>query len=196
MIDLGSFGQLIAPIQVEGKWYYYLDINKDGVQDGFGTSDHLSHTTLNTYFNQTLEQLGSVSTTPGGTTDLVRYATINNVKLALPTYGGPLDGTGKAAPLQGFNTSQNDTNYLVGSTTTSARDATANSNPTYNDMLAIWDGNGTGNVHAGAPLNWNAYHYWTATPTGSTYVYIGMDSGYVVNNEVVGGLKNIALQVL
>lgn len=82
-IDLGTSGKLIAPVQVEGKWYYYWDRSGDGVAN---TADWLNHAVLNNIFNQDVNDI----TYGIGTSSSIRYATLNGVKVALPTYGGPL----------------------------------------------------------------------------------------------------------
>jgi hypothetical protein len=79
-IDLGSGnGKLINGVQMGGAWYYYWDVNGDGVSNNHLTpngQDRVSHNLLDTMFN-------------GGadTTDAARSATINGVRLELPTAG-------------------------------------------------------------------------------------------------------------
>ena len=44
VIDLGSYGKLIAPVQVEGAWYYYWDIGQRSQQwlDGIFTTTQIT----------------------------------------------------------------------------------------------------------------------------------------------------------
>jgi transcriptional antiterminator Rof (Rho-off) len=89
IIDLGSYGKLIAPVQVEGKWYYFWDRSGNGAAS---EADWTSHDVLDNLFNQDIN--GVVNTTVAnadglfGTTDTYRYATLNGVHLALPTMNG------------------------------------------------------------------------------------------------------------
>lgn len=79
IIDLGAGnGKLIDGVQMGGAWYYYWDVNGDGVSNSLASpngQDLVSHNLLDTMFN-------------GGndTTDAARRATINGVDLQLPTY--------------------------------------------------------------------------------------------------------------
>jgi hypothetical protein len=191
VIDLGSSGKLIAPVQVEGKWYYFWDRSGDGTSAGSGgVNDYTTHDVLDGIFTQTLAQLNAgTSGTGTNTTDTIRYATINGVKLALPTYGGPLDGSDNAAPLQGINQYQNGT-AVTNNTTTN--------NSTFDDLLAIWDslnGVGTGNSSNGIPSGWRGDSYWSATPAGTGHAFVYLYNGYV--NSTYDIFHNfVALQVL
>jgi hypothetical protein len=90
VIDLGSYGKLIAPVQVDGgKWYYFWDLSGDGAAANTGSlnggMDWTTHDVLDGIFNQ---DINGVVGGGGNTSDTYRYATINGVKLALPTAGG------------------------------------------------------------------------------------------------------------
>ncbi|TXT21749.1 MAG: hypothetical protein FD134_2600, partial [Gallionellaceae bacterium] len=164
VIDLGGHGFLIAPVNVEGNWYYYWDRSGDGTSADSGA--------LN----------GGVDTTTHDVLD----ATLNGVQLALPTANG-----GAAYP-NGINAYQPGTaidNSPAGET-----------NPTYDDLLAIWDGyNGTGtgtNIN-GVPSDWQGgiVRYWSATPSYYEHVSVSLYDGDIsdpfdTNNNYV------ALQVL
>lgn len=78
-IDLGSLGRLMAPVQVNGKWYYYLDSNADGSASALDRSQHNTLDALFKYSEEGLHNSGSDSTST------YRYATVNNVKVALVT---------------------------------------------------------------------------------------------------------------
>jgi hypothetical protein len=88
VIDLGVSGKLILPIHVEGKWYYYWDLNGDGIRSAL---DKVNHDVLDGIFN-------------GGsdTTTTMRNGTINGVSVALPTVGG-ITGEFKAGTVVGGN---------------------------------------------------------------------------------------------
>jgi len=101
----------------------------------------------------------------GDTDNTYRYATINGVKLALPTVGNGDDYI-----------ASNEIGYRNG---TAVSNTTVND--TYDDYLAIWDGyNGTGTDIAGVPPGWDDdVDYWSATPAASGHAYIGLNVGYV-----------------
>jgi hypothetical protein len=112
VIDLGSDGKLILGVQVEGKWYYHWDRSGNGTSANTGalngSTDIVNHDVLDSIFQFDIN--GNLNPNTGtDTTDTYRYATINGLRLALPTYGGPLNGSGQVAPPQGFNTYQNGT---------------------------------------------------------------------------------------
>ena len=188
--DLGSSGKLIAPVQVEGKWYYFWDRSGDGTSNNTGSLnggvDFTTHDVLDGIFNKDIN--GVTNTTVAnadgnfGTTDIYRYATINGVKLALPTANG-----GMAFP-QGIGAYQNGT-VATGT-------GTAN-NSSFDELLAIWDthnGTGTGTGMDGTPSAWQASTYWSATPSASGHASVFLE-GYV-NNDRDDGLIYVALQVL
>jgi hypothetical protein len=198
VIDLGNYGKLIAPVQVEGKWYYFWDRSGDGTIANTGVlnggGDSTTHHVLNEIFGSTLEQVTNSSASSlitaasgTGTTDTTRYAIINGVKLALATANG---GTPYPRPINGY---QNSTAYT---------DAGATSNGTtssFNELLAIWDAyNGTGVNQEdinGVPSGWPGLPYWSATPSAAGHAYIYLNGGFPVG----GGDQesyNVVLQVL
>jgi hypothetical protein len=154
VINLGTYGKLIAPVQVEGNWYYFWDRTGDGQTL---RADTAVHDLLDTLFTEDFN--GNAN--PGSdTTDTYRYATLNGVRVALPTAngGGPLSGV-----------------YMNG---TAVADG-ATTNATYDGLLAIWDannGSGTGVRDAGTPSGWLGQSYWSATPsaTGHYQFHLGM----------------------
>jgi hypothetical protein len=186
IIDLGSSGKLIAPVQVEGNWYYYWDRSGDGTSADTGSlnggTDVVDHNVLDGIFTQTLAQLNAGTTGTGtDTTDSIRYGTINGVKLALPTIGGalPADGT-----------------YMSGTV----------ANTTYSDLLGIWDsqnGSGTtnnvegtpGTVSYGVPAGWSVFSYYSATPAGVGHNRLYLRYGFTGSIADTGG-QYVALQVL
>ena len=187
MIDLGADGKLIAPVKVEGNWYYYWDRSGDGSNANSGSLngglDYTTHDVLDGIFNQDIN--GTVGGA-GNTTDIYRYATLNGVHLALPTANG-----GMAYP-SGINAYQPGTAYT---------DAGATSNGTtgtYDELLAIWDaynGTSTGTNIDGTPSGWQASSYWSATPSASGHADVTLDFGNVVDdNDIINGY--VALQVL
>ena len=170
-IDLGSdYGWLRAPVQVEGAWYYYWDRN--GIADF--AEDRFWHDELDAIFKSTLSEVNAGTVGTGtDTTDLIRYATLNGVKVALPTANG-----GEAYP-RGIDNLQLATIYS---------DAGVNTNGTtgdFNELLAIWDAyNGAFEAFwpsdvLGAPSNWQENYYWSATPSGSRHAALNLASGDV-----------------
>jgi Ca2+-binding RTX toxin-like protein/methionine-rich copper-binding protein CopC len=189
VIDLGAaYGKLIQPVQVNGHWYYYWDRSGDGSNmdiQGTGytnTTDHTTHDVLDAIFTQDING----ATGGGGDTDhTYRYATLNGVHVALPTTG--------ETPLT--------TGYRPGTAVGGSPAASGSTaiNPTYDDLLAIWDaynGTGTGLYDDGTPPGWlDDNHYWSATPSASGHAYVNLDYGYVVDgNDYYGNF--VALEVL
>jgi len=196
VIDLGASGKLIAPVQVEGKWYYYWDRSGDGTSANSGTlnggQDPTTMSVLNGIFNKDIN--GVANTVGAGTTETYRYATINGVRLALPTDG--LTGANLAAG--GGTGFKAGTAYSFAGT---LNDPNPNSNTTYDDLLAIWDaknGTGTGTAIVGTPLNWVDQFYFSATPADSgSHVIVNVGYGYVLtanDSNLTSGY--VALQVL
>ena len=68
VIDLGSYGKLIAPVQVEGAWYYYWDRSGNGTSADTGSLngglDYTTHDVLDGIFTSTLSEVnaGTVGT--------------------------------------------------------------------------------------------------------------------------------------
>ena len=88
------------------------------------------------------------------TNDTYRYDTINGYHLALPTDGKPTDHIG------------------MNNGTAIDNNPAGENNPTYNDLLAIWDaynGSGTGQNTSGLPAGWADGIYASATPNGTTH---------------------------
>jgi hypothetical protein len=178
-INLGSYGNLIAPVQVEGNWYYFWDMSANG---SAGAGDSVNHNFLDALFNHDIN--GVTNTTIAnadglfGTTDTYRYATISGVKVAVATVGM---GTLSYGLQPG----------------TSVNSGAVN-NPTYDDLLAIWDagnGAGTGTGASGLPVTWGNGGYWSSTPSTSGHAYVTY-TGTVVNTIDNGGASYVVLQVL
>ena len=185
VIDLGAYGKLINGVQVEGNWYYYWDRSGDGTTANAGPlnggRDETTHDVLDAIFKYDVN--GNLN--PGSNTDnTYRYATLGGVKVALPTHGGTVGGSGLATDV---GTNKSGTAISSG----------ASNNPTYNDLLAIWDaynGAGTGTGIAGVPSGWNN-GYWSATATASGHAYVNFYGGYVSDYEDTDN-NYVALQVL
>jgi hypothetical protein len=195
-IDLGSHGQLIAPVQVEGKWYYYWDRSGDGTASG---TDYTSHDVLDGLFNQDIA--GVTNTTVAnadgqyGTTDTYRYGTLNGVRVALPTLNGEGGVSAEIAAGQGYRA-----DVWSG---TAYTDAGATSNGTtgpYGDFIAIWDaynGTDTESGSRGLPPQWQGDGPWTATPGGRGHLVGALHSGGVWGGSVDSEpIFYVALQVL
>ncbi|TSA10372.1 MAG: DUF4347 domain-containing protein [Comamonadaceae bacterium] len=197
VIDLGASGKLIAPVQVEGKWYYFWDRSGDGTKANTGSLngsvDTTTHDVLDGLFNHDINGVTNTTVTnidgAYGTTDTYRYATIGGLKLALPTANGS-----EAYP-QGIGVTQSGTVYT---------DAGASSNGTtsiYNDLLAIWDAYNSTDTGAasGAPPGW-AYNtqieYWSATPS-TPYGHATITfTGYVQDRGDTNNTFYVALQLV
>ncbi|MDH4478602.1 MAG: DUF4347 domain-containing protein [Rhodoferax sp.] len=180
VIDLGSYGKLIAPVQVDnGNWYYFWDRSGNGVAGGTGGSlnggvDTTTHNVLDGLFNQDIN--GTVNTSVKnfdgayGTTDIYRYATLNGVKLALPTIGVTGATGAQAGTAVGAATAANGSNA---------------NNTKYNDLLAVWDaynGTTTGSNLSGTPASWQANSYWSATDVSSVgHATVNLSSGTLAN---------------
>jgi hypothetical protein len=183
VIDMGADGKLIHGVQVEGKWYYYWDRSGDGTSANTGSLngglDRTTHDVLDGIFRYDIN--GNLDT-DSNTDNTYRYATLNGVKVALPTYGG-------------VNATATDTGYKAG---TAVSNNTTTDNTTYNDLLAIWDsynGTTTGTNIAGVPSGWNANHYWSATPSTSGHATVSLNGG-IVNDSLDTFSDYVALQVL
>jgi hypothetical protein len=177
VIDLGSYGKLIAPVQVDsGNWYYFWDMSGNGVAGNTGGSlnggvDTTTHNVIDGLFNKDINGIANnlIKNFDGnfGTTDTYRYATLNGVKLALPT-SGIVGAAGQQA------------GTAVGDATTAGNGSNA-LNAKYNDLLAIWDaynGTTTGTNLSGTPPNWQSNNYWSATDvTGVGHATVNLNSG-------------------
>lgn len=179
VIDLGSYGKLIAPVQVEGRWYYYWDRSGDGSTANSGTlnggTDVTTHNTLDGIFTQ--DANGNAN--PGSdTNNTYRYATLNGVRVALPTHGE----NGVRATLRG------------GTTVSSGADF----NYEYDDLLAIWDAfNGSASATGinGTPPGWPASNYLSSTPSDSGHASVHFNMGGVYD-DLDHFAAYVALEVL
>ena len=170
VIDLGpGNGQLIDPVYVDGNYYYYWDKDGDGlgmVNGNPDKGDQFTHNELDAIFKY--DENGNLR--PGtlhDTDNNYRYADVNGYNLALPTDGianseGPHNGTAiDNVPAGEYN-------------------------PTYDDLLAIWDafnGSGTGQLTSGVPAGWAEGIYWASTPYQTTgHSAIDLLSGQGVPN--------------
>lgn len=155
VIDLGDHGQLINPVFVDGNYYYYWDKDKDGEGIAVGNPDFddvFTHNELDAIFKYDVN--GELR--PGNlndTTDTYRYAELEGYQVALPTYGGDKSNDGTQVPTDIDNVPEGEIN------------------PTYDDLVAIWDafeGNPTEN---GTPPEWANGIYWSATQYDATKHY-------------------------
>jgi hypothetical protein len=177
VIALGSSGNLIAPVQVEGKWYYYWDLSGDGTFANTGSlndgDDSVLHSTLDSLFIYDINGNINPDAATVGTTDVYRYATINGVKLALPTING---GNTLPVALSGVGTPSGD----QPGTAASGQGLTNNSS--YDDLLAFWDafnGTSTATSLSGTPADWSQTHFWSATVAGNRHLRLEMARGTV-----------------
>jgi hypothetical protein len=208
IISLGEYGNLIAPVHVDGKWYYVWDMNGDGVHSNASVStakfnsdgsvanaagtgwqnDNVNHDVLDGIFRYASDF--ATLDTNNDTDNVHRFAQINGVKLALPTIG---DGSS-----------------LISNSTLRPGTAVDNvpageNNPTYDDLLAIWDahnGSSTNSGNSGTPAGWETgsalpwapIGYWSATPATSGHAIVVSSGSAVVSTD--SNLHFVALQVL
>ncbi|MBF0255915.1 MAG: hypothetical protein HQL47_05515, partial [Gammaproteobacteria bacterium] len=122
---------------------------------------------------------------PGtNTTEIFRFATLNDIRLALPTLG--------ENPLV--------TGFRPGTTVNSGETV----NPTYDDLLAIWDAyNGSGTEKGsyepntylyGDPPGWGTGVYWSATPSTAGHAGVGFSYGMVYDGPD-NGIGYVALEL-
>lgn len=168
VIDLGTT-QLIAPVQVEGRWYYHWDRNKNGVADGADTLNNLVESfagLMDPVFKYDINGVAGP-----GVNDVYRYASINGVSLALPVFGGV----------------HTDQKFYSG---TAVSGNTYTDNPTYGGLLAIWDaynGTGTGTGLSGVPSGWYQYGYWSSSQGWNKKASLAFQNGYTYNNGDFSG---------
>jgi hypothetical protein len=180
-IDLGdtegvSNGQLINGIQLGDKWYYFWDKSDNGETDFSVTDDKFTSSDLSDIFNENIDGQTEDALTQVGvlnkTDNTFRYANINDVLVALPTYGGTL-----ATNPNGTAGEQD--RYISG---TEASES--NGSITYSDLLGIWDnynGDSTATNTSGAPSGWGT-RIWSATPSTSGHLYVGLDNGFIYDS--------------
>lgn len=207
VIDLGVYGKLIHPVKVDGNWYYAWDMNGDGdhnsvvdttgrwsqsgaVVNSSGTGyryDEASHDLLDGIFTQDANGIVGGN---GNTNDTFRYATLNGIRVALPTLGSltpPVSGQ------QSYPGTSVDNNPI------------GEANVTYNDLLAIWDGHNGSGVVTGVNAHitgWSEDTYWSATPHGGNHALLYFGAGYYQLGGVISSFNTeseygfVALQVL
>jgi hypothetical protein len=173
VISLGTLGQLIKPIQVEGHWYYVWDRNSDGIHGG---GDNITMDAL-----ETLAGIGNIG-------ESNRTFTLNGVQLRLPTDGL----AGSTLTSGGYNPGTSWSNATLGWNTDPS------SNATYDDLYAIWDafnGTGSGTNMTGVPSGWYDSLYWSATPSASGHAGVYLDLGIVDDFRDYNG-NYVAFEVL
>jgi hypothetical protein len=195
VIDLGIYGYLIDPVQVDGNnWYYYWDRSGDGTSANTGPLnggvDYTESAVIYPLFTKDIW----LSATAAATSDVYRYALMNGVKVALPTSGVPSSVNPASDP-----TYYQPMGTIIGSDPNVGSNAI---NATYNDLLAIWDAyNGTSTSMRGAalPSSWQVADYFSSTPFpgGADYWDVWMWDGGTGNHAGSGGAATyVALQVL
>jgi hypothetical protein len=210
VIDLGEFGQLINPVHVDGQFYYAWDLNGDGVHNNLKVSsgkfddtvqvanaagsgfqfDFLSrHDVLDNLF--VFQNDFATTKAVADTTNSHRFAILNGVKLALPTLGH--GSASLAAPTFFAGTPIDNT-------------PAGEDNPTYKDLLAIWDGfNGSATVTNttglstpetnGLPAGWSNGFFAAATPSPNGHALFSFTTGFA-NNASDFNAHYMALQVI
>ena len=203
-IGLGTYGSLINPVQVDGgKIFYFWDLNGDGIANanavegilvkgdaGKGAGpDTGSHDQLDAIFKYDINGNPNPST---DTTDTYRFAFVNGYRFALPTAGAVISYATPPDPVKKPGTS-------VGSV--SPKDGSNFVNPTYDDMLAIWDaynGKSVGQQFVdGFPPNWDnqATYFWTASRSPSGHTVFDLGPGLAFNSPD-GAFFNVVVELL
>lgn len=173
VIDLGSVGQLIAPIQVEGKWYYLLDADKSG-----GITVPADRVTL--------DSLEAYSISGAGTDIAVdkNVLSINGVTVVMPH-------------INAVNSGYNSTGITYPGTSANGMENTS----AFDGLVAIWDlNNGTGTTTNvwGLPTEWvnvgfsqsnSSVGVWTSSNSGTrqmTFDFRGSSNNdFDVNTHLV-----------
>ncbi|WP_303662764.1 hypothetical protein [Sulfuricurvum kujiense] len=176
-INLGAYGNLIAPVSVNGNWYYFWDLSGDGTSADAGALnggvDYTTHNFLDGLFVYDINGVANttVQNVDGnyGTTNDYRYATLNGVNLALLT-----SGTGLANETSSY--------YL-------------NDNGTYTDLAAIWAAHNSGNQTSGTPVGWQDSIYWSATPSTNGHAGVLSYDGSVDGSFPDSDSEYVAVQV-
>lgn len=181
VIDLGAtYGLLIAPVHVGGKWFYFWDRSGDGTSAEGGSlnggTDLCTHDILDTLFNRDINGIPNTATVDYdgnfGTTNEYRYGTINGVRIAVPTTGTGLANEGSLW----YSLSDNQTSYT--------------------DLAAIWDSCNSGKKTNGTPPGWQANVYWSATPNDYGHANLNLNGGTIYNTSFDYSSGYVALQVL
>ena len=159
-IDLGSFGQLIAPVQVEGNWYYLLDKNKSG-----------SISSLDTVTMNSVESYVLTGSTISTVNNVIA---INGVTMAVPNYNKTNSGfSNKPIYFPGTRAD--------GMESTSTYDGLLT-------IWDLNNGAGTGTGGAGIPRDWSSVGFsssnasvgvWTATPSGDNHATMNFQGGEI-----------------
>lgn len=186
VIDLGSHGKLIEPVQVDGgKWYYFWDRSGDGTSLSRGSlnggKDTVSHIILDRLLSFDIKGIPS----PFKTTDNdFRFGKINGVNVALPTYGANANESGVFAVGTNIGSSTGDTSL----------------NGKYDGLLAIWDaynGSSSGSRYVdGTPPGWQKEEYWSATPAGTGYIKVDLSDGSFLTSNYPSSDQFVVLEVL
>jgi len=170
VIDLGPDGKLINPVVVDGNYYYYWDRDGDGegiVNGNPDFGDTFTHNELDAIFMYDVNGAMRPSNL-SDTNDTYRYAELEGYQVALPTYGGDKSNDGTQVPTAIDNVPPGEIN------------------PTYDDLVAIWDAfeskpdlpNGRTSEN-GTPPEWANGIYWSATPYETTQHYaMDMTNGH------------------
>ena len=139
--SLGSHGQLINGVQVEGKWYFAWDRNGDG---GHGVDARNSTSDLDRIFITNLSALAQANGLVGSFSESNREFILNGVRLRLPTDGNPSSTDhwqGSGGDFQIYDPTNpgayigNRGHYFPKNTSATGQ-GSAN-NPSYDDLMAI-----------------------------------------------------------
>ena len=130
-------GQLIHPVTVDGRTYYYWD--RDGSGDDGGRRDKISHDDLDKLFNNGNDT----------TNDNNSFTLPDGTVLRLPELGEPDHKEGTENGLNPFP------------------ESSENNNLDYTGLLSIWDAHNSDTDKNGAPDGWASNNYWSASSASS-----------------------------
>lgn len=186
-IDLGSYGKLIHPkviaSGVNAGVYYFWDRNGNNTA---GAGDSQSHNALDALFTQNAS--GVVTATGKGTTNTVRFATLNGVQLALMSWAefSPVASAGAPTGWAGGNywLSGHDSNpswHQFGTTGSGSVNAADDVTGMWVALKAMsgfeatfWDTTGGNGVVDGGSGTWNAaLNHWTGSDGASNTTWVG-----------------------
>lgn len=209
IISLGSAGKLIYPVQVDGgHWYYYLDKNGNGKADDgaddYNTSDVglIFKEGLDGSINPNFRSYGSIDST-------YHYATINGVKISLPSLNGtlaPPQPTGWTIGIFPYGTSVGSPTATNGSDgTLTPANGSNQVNKTFDGLLSVWDaynGQSTSQYLNGTPPGWASMR-WSAAGSltyngngNGSYYHLGLAAGVITPDVKTNSIGSLVVELV
>ncbi|WP_306045102.1 Ig-like domain-containing protein, partial [Nioella sp. MMSF_3534] len=165
-------GQLINPVTVSGRTYYYWDRDNSGGSSGISDGsdpDLATHNELDALFN------GGADTTNSSSTVIVTNSSGQIITLRLPELGDPSHVEGTTTSIGGYE---------------------ADNNPGYTGLLDIWDELNIGFTTNGIPAGWPSAVFWSASSTGSeVHAALSLTTG-ATNSTNDAWSRFVALEVV